>query len=82
MVTWSVFVSVTVALFIAVVGAYVYVHKVSGDIRKETSESLDRYLKKIDETRKAVQALELSIVERLVRIETLINVNGGRVKEV
>lgn len=71
MVQLSWFITVTVSLFLAVIGSYAYVHKVTNGIREETKETLDGY-------QQVMQAFQLDVVQRLSRIEALLNKGHGR----
>ena len=81
MVTFEVFIPVMVAVFLAIIGVYVYVHKAICKSRQELTEALKankeslhnqvgKLSNHLGTLTASTQALQLALTNRLTRIET------------
>lgn len=87
MVSYTVFVPVVVALFLAILSVYVYVHKMVCKSREELIKALRKYEKSVEEQVDKLgnhigalsgdfQELQVALTNRLTAIETRLELNS------
>jgi len=76
-ITDPVFVSTISVVFGAIIGAYIYIHKISSSLQKKSRDDRRALYTKLDTLTTSIQGLEVSVTNRLTRIETQLGLPPG-----
>ena len=60
--------------FVAIIGGYIYIHKVERGMRKKQGETEESVQKAMEKTQKALTELTLTVTNRLTAIETQLGI--------
>lgn len=70
MMNWDI--GVVISLFIAIMGCYVYVHKVQNDTNKAMKEREDCLETEISKLSDKLDGFKEAVIDRLARLETMV----------